>query len=594
MKISISRDFRRRVAKAILSIIFFVIVYLILILLAIGLTILSVIGGVYIVLAKPMFFTLLLGAGLASLGFFVLFFLIKFVFKTHKIDTSHLTEITPIQEPKLFEFIGGIVKEVGTSHPKRVFLSNEVNASVFYDSSFWSMFLPVKKNLNIGLGLMNSLTEQEFKAILAHEFGHFSQKSMTVGSYVYNVNQVIYNLLYDNESFDDMIQNWANINGYFTFFLSIALLIIKGIKWVLIKMYNIVNLNHLALSREMEFHADQVAANIVGFEPFKSALLRLNLANVAFKRVLDFYDSNFPNRIKSQNVYKEQYFILKYLGEKSNLEFKNNLPIVEINDLNNFSRSKLVIKDQWASHPEVEERIANINDLGLNIGNYSNELANALLTNYISSQVTLTEKLFSTINESETFSFKNIEDFVNEFQKNDELNSFNKIYNGYYDFKNLEKLKSIDTEEFDTTIGFESLFNSKMTSLVKDSIALENDKITLSYITSNALPIKSFDYDGHKFLINEADELLSKIENEILLNERIISENDLNIYFFFKGCATKIGKEEEYIGKYNEIMEYNLEYERLSQLFFKLVDETSFFNSTTPFEEIYTKFSLKG
>ena len=47
---------------------------------------------------------------------------------------------------------------------------------------------------------------QEFKAILAHEFGHFSQRSMKVGSYVYYVNQVIFNMLYDNDSFDKMIQ----------------------------------------------------------------------------------------------------------------------------------------------------------------------------------------------------------------------------------------------------------------------------------------------------------------------------------------------------------------------------------------------------
>jgi len=38
------------------------------------------------------------------------------------------------------------------------------------------MFLPVKKNLQIGMALVNSVTVTEFKAILAHEFGHFSQK----------------------------------------------------------------------------------------------------------------------------------------------------------------------------------------------------------------------------------------------------------------------------------------------------------------------------------------------------------------------------------------------------------------------------------
>jgi Zn-dependent protease with chaperone function len=58
------------------------------------------------------------------------------------------------------------------------------------------MFLPIKKNLQIGIGLMNSLTQDELKAVLAHEFGHFSQKSMKIGSYVYYANQVIHNLYF--------------------------------------------------------------------------------------------------------------------------------------------------------------------------------------------------------------------------------------------------------------------------------------------------------------------------------------------------------------------------------------------------------------
>jgi Zn-dependent protease with chaperone function len=37
------------------------------------------------------------------------------------------------------------------------------------------MFLPIKKNLQIGLGLVNSLNVSEFKAVMAHEFGHFTQ-----------------------------------------------------------------------------------------------------------------------------------------------------------------------------------------------------------------------------------------------------------------------------------------------------------------------------------------------------------------------------------------------------------------------------------
>ena len=67
---------------------------------------------------------------------------------------------------------------------------------------------------------------------------------MKVGSYVYNVNQVIFNMLYDNESFDKMIQKWANISGYFSIFVAIAVKIIQGIQWILKKMYDYININY--------------------------------------------------------------------------------------------------------------------------------------------------------------------------------------------------------------------------------------------------------------------------------------------------------------------------------------------------------------
>lgn len=282
MNITISDNFKKMTTKAIISIVLFLIVYILLIVLAIGLTILSVLGAIYLIAAKPMAITIGLGIGLASLGFLVLAFLFKFIFKKHTADRSHLTEINKESEPKLFQFIQEIVDEVGTKFPKKIYISTEVNAGVFYDSSFWSMFFPIRKNLQIGLGLVNTITEQEFKAILAHEFGHFSQKSMKVGSYVYNVNQVIFNMLYDNDSYDENIKTWANISGYFSIFVIIAVKIIHGIQWVLKKMYEIININYLALSREMEFHADEVAANVTGYLPLKESLLRMDLASHSY------------------------------------------------------------------------------------------------------------------------------------------------------------------------------------------------------------------------------------------------------------------------------------------------------------------------
>ena len=72
----------------------------------------------------------------------------------------------------------------------------DVNAAVFYNESLLSLFLPASKNLVIGLGLVNRLNLSEFKAVLAHEFGHFSQSSMKLGTYVYTANRILADIVY--------------------------------------------------------------------------------------------------------------------------------------------------------------------------------------------------------------------------------------------------------------------------------------------------------------------------------------------------------------------------------------------------------------
>lgn len=186
--VRLSKEFKKQTLRTIFSLVIFAAVYILILVAAVGLTIACVYGGIMMVVLAPRLVTIGLGIGLASLGFFILYFLFKFIFTSNKVDRSHLQRITREEQPDLFLLLDDIVSKVGTTFPKNVYLSSEVNASVFYDSSFWSMFLPIRKNLQIGLGLVNSVTHDELKAILSHEFGHFSQRTMKVGSYVYNVN----------------------------------------------------------------------------------------------------------------------------------------------------------------------------------------------------------------------------------------------------------------------------------------------------------------------------------------------------------------------------------------------------------------------
>lgn len=86
-------------------------------------------------------------------------------------DTRAL-ELSPAEQPELFAFLHRLADEAGAPRPHKVYLSAQVNAGVFYDLSLLNLLLPSRKNLDIGLGLVNVLNLGELKAVLAHEFGH--------------------------------------------------------------------------------------------------------------------------------------------------------------------------------------------------------------------------------------------------------------------------------------------------------------------------------------------------------------------------------------------------------------------------------------
>jgi|TARA_B110000037_G_C17095744_1_gene495922 Zn-dependent protease with chaperone function len=589
-EIKISPEFKTQTTKAVLSIILFVLTYLLMLVLAIGLTVLCVYGGIMLIVSFPRFITLALGVGLASLGVLVLFFLLKFIFKSHKVDRSHLTEIKKSDESKLFEMIDDIVKEVGTNFPKKVYLSSDVNASVFYDSSFWSMFFPIKKNLQIGLGLVNTVTQSELKAILSHEFGHFSQKTMKVGSYVYNVNQVIFNLLFDNESYDNLMHKWANASGYFSIFVIIAIKIIDGIKWVLKQIYSVVNKSYMALSREMEFHADEIAANVTGYEPLKYSLLRLSLADHSYNDVLSFYDRKITDNQKSENIFKDHLFVTNFLAKESEIEIQNNLPQISVNDLDKFNKSKLIVKDQWASHPSTEDRIVMLEKTGLSNTNLNNEPANLLFVNIEKTQIEITQNIFKEVVYSAECSILPFDIFESNFKEEFFNNSFSKVYNGYYDNKN-PLFFDIPSIELDTkNIQLEDLFSESKIEEVYTAISLQSDIESIKQINDKTVDVKTFDYDGFKYYKKGCIGLISKLEKELeLLNEKIKS-NDIEIFRFFKSLEQKTDLTPSLENLYNDFFRYDKDFETKYDVYIQLSNELQFINFTTPIEQIRANF----
>lgn len=585
-EIQLSSAFKTQATKSIIAIGLFIFTYLIILLLAVGLTALTITGGFLLITSKPTVITIVLGVGLASLGILVLIFLVKFIFKSHKVDRSHLIEIDETQEPALFEMIDEVVNEVGTAFPKKVYISPDVNASVFYDSNFWSMFLPVQKNLQIGLGLVSIITKEELKAILAHEFGHFSQRTMKVGSYVYNVNQVIFNMLYDNESYENLIRRWANVNGFFSIVVGLAVQLNEGVQWVFKKMYEIVNINYMGLSREMEFHADEIAASITGYEPLQKALLRMPFGDNSYNTVLNFYNAKVSENIKSENIFSDQTALMYYIAETNGIRLSNNLPDITAEEQNKFDKSKLVIKDQWASHPTVEDRVTRLIKTGYTIEAPSDTLANSVFDNIDETQKRLTKKLFETVNYPGEPTTISTSDFIEEYKQEALSNSIANIYNGYYDNKNPMQIDLSQLDTAENNSSFEQLFSPEKVDLVYSALALNNDIETLKNISTNLLSVKTFDYDGVKYKRKNAKELAKKLEIELKRYNEKIKRNDTSIYEYFKKIESEQNAPKQLKRLYDDFFAFDKIFDSKYDIYIKLIEGLQFLNITTPNDEI--------
>jgi Zn-dependent protease with chaperone function len=527
-----SAAFKKEVSKVMGSLVLFFIVYILLILLSVLLTIGCVYGGIAIIVAVPRFITIMLGIGLISLGVMVLIFLVKFIFSVSKYDRSGIVEIKEEDHPRLFAFIRQLTKDTQTQFPKRIYLSPEVNACVFYDSSFFSMFLPVKKNLQIGLGLVNAINMSEFKAILAHEFGHFSQRSMKLGSFVYNVNRAIYNMLYENTGYSRSLQGWGEVSGYFAIFAALTAGIVRGIQWVLQQMYGLVNKSYMSLSREMEFHADAVAASVSGSANCISALRRVELADTSYNAVIQKCSDLFKNKKITANVYPNQQTVTRQMAKDFKLPLQNDLPVVNDDFSQSITTNRVNFKDQWASHPAIAEREAHLKQLNVQAG-VNDEPAWLLFNDAEKWQQQLTQKVYQNVELPADIKTLDANAFEHQLHQDIEQFSLPVAYNRFYDKRQITTFNAEELSQLpEPAITFDSIFSTENAGLQKKIRAAESDLLLLKAIADKQIDTKTFDFDGEKYTSAEATTVAGKLQEEVDAYKAQLETADKQAYTF--------------------------------------------------------------
>jgi len=155
---------------------------------------------------------------------------------------------------KLFTMLRSVADATKQDMPAEVFLVSDVNAWV--SNRGGTMGFGSRRVMGLGLPLLQGLTVSEFKAVIAHEFGHYAAGDVGLGPWIYKTRAAIARVM------SSLGDSWVSaiFNAYGNLFMRLT----------------------LAISRQQEFLADALAARIVHPAIMASALRRTGGLSPAF------------------------------------------------------------------------------------------------------------------------------------------------------------------------------------------------------------------------------------------------------------------------------------------------------------------------
>jgi len=170
------------------------------------------------------------------------------------------------EQPKIWELCDKVAKEVGTKSVDEIFLSPQPGIGVHLSGGLFSLLIGrTKRTLTIGMGSISALSISEMEAILAHEFGHFSNKDTAWNSLTFTMAAALQNTL------STMQTPWnSGDSGYMK-----AVAALNPALWVLIGYRLLFSVVTSGFSRMREVFADKTAIALYGYKNFTDGLMKV-------------------------------------------------------------------------------------------------------------------------------------------------------------------------------------------------------------------------------------------------------------------------------------------------------------------------------
>lgn len=462
-----------------------------------------------------------IGAIAGSIMLFV--FTLKFIFKLKNHKPNNRIKLSKKEYPLIWDYVYRICKETGAPKPKNIYVDPDVNAYVSYTNMWLSLFLPVKKELTIGLGLVGCLNSSEFKAVISHEFGHFAQSSMKIGSYIISANTIIHDMIFSRDKWDDLLDQWRASDIR----LSAAAWVITPIIWIIRQVLNLfyqfLNIMYSSLSREMEFNADKVAISTSGSDSIISALWELDNGFTCWNNTMNSAYLASQKKVFVKNLYTHNHFAIDREFDKRQDLF-NNLPKDSRGGKTFFSSSEHSKVGMYASHPPNDKRQDNakIPYIECEIDDRSPWL---LFDNKDILQEQTTKMVYDIYLNKKDFEFSNA-DIFEEFIKTenhgkDLLEAYgNTFENRFLHIPDINELKEKTSTIQITKKSFEKI-KSELNTLMKPVNEIEALMQKASQISEGTTKEKTFAFrdktykkknvqEGYRLLFNEREKLLNE------------------------------------------------------------------------------------
>ena len=183
-------------------------------------------------------------------------------------------ELQRSDAPALFELIKEISTALNGPKVHKVLVSDEFNASIVQIPQF-GMFGWLRNYMVVGLPLMRALSPEEFRSVLAHEFGHLSGKHGSFSGWIYRVRQ----------TWIQILTRVHEERSYASFMFE------PFLKWYA----PYLNAYSFVLARAQEREADTYSVDLAGKNVAALALTRLTTKNRALN------DDFWPNFFRGAN-----------------------------------------------------------------------------------------------------------------------------------------------------------------------------------------------------------------------------------------------------------------------------------------------------